>query len=246
MSDTEKRGAFLTDSLERHVLSPIETAEGIASDEYEEVEAERRAFERFKRRVATFDTTAYGVTSPTTRTWVRNERSRIVQRIRDAFRETVMSVDHYDALYGESLDEHFAAELSDELAAGLQQDTHSEFTHLYKSALLTATEEAIARRETVGDTFENEHDSLRVSHDALRAVLTELDGTHVPARFVTDFTATLDEVVRTRQRTLSNRSDSPRADGHDFCLYLYGNRDWTYPVLTAVTRLRGAVNGIVT
>ncbi|WP_436927513.1 DUF7260 family protein [Halosimplex amylolyticum] len=246
MSDAERKSALLADSLERYVLSPIETAEDIVSDEYDEVEAERRAFECFKQRVATFDTTAHGVTTLTTRTRIRDECSRAIQRIRNAFRETVMNVDHYDALYGESLDEHFAAELSNELASGLQQDAHSEFTYLYKSALLTATGQAITRRETVGDILKNEHDSLQASHDALRAVLSDLNGTHVPARFGTDFTATLDEVARTRQQTLSSRPESPRADGHDFCLYLYGNRDWTYPVLTALTRLRGAVNGVVT
>lgn len=232
-------------SLRDHVFRPVSTAEQLVATEHEEVDSERQAFERFRDRVVGIDTVSMSKSpTPGQRPGLVQSRSRSVERVRSAFRETVMSVDHYDDVYGEPLDEHFAAELSSELAAGLQQDAHSQFTDLYKRTLVAAVRSAIDRRETFCDSLESERTSLEASRDALDAAMDELDGTRVPAGVGGDFTDTLDDVARRRQEALAGRTSSPRTDGHDLCVYLYGECDWTYPVLTALTRLRGAVNGL--
>jgi hypothetical protein len=229
------------------VLQPLATAESTLDNEYEEVTAERRAFEQFKKRVAGIETVSD--TAPmttTTRRTLCEKRSRGAERVRSAFRETVMDVDHYDEIYGESLIEHAKAELSADIAAGLRRDAQLQFTHLYKRTLQAAVEAAIEQRETVCTILTNERDSLSRSRDGLRAILDELDGTRVPAGTRAEFTDALDEIASQRQETVASRTGSPRTDGHDLCAYLYAECAWTYPVLTAVTRLRGAVNGVVT
>ena len=245
MSDTEQVGIPPGESLRRHVLDPLATAESTLDNEYEEVAAERHAFEQFKKRVAGIETVSDTAAMTTTRRPLDEKRSRSAERVRSAFRETVMDVDHYDEVYGESLIEHAAAELSPDIAAGLRRDAHLQFTHLYKRTLLAAVESAIEQRETVCAILDNERDSLSRSRDGLRAVLDELDGTRVPGGTRAEFTDALDEIAGQRQETVTSRTGSPRTDGHDLCAYLYAECSWTYPVLTAVTRLRGAVTGVI-
>jgi hypothetical protein len=245
MSDTEQVGLSLEESLQSHVLAPLATAESVLDQEYEEVDAERRAFEEFRERVAGIETIANASAIPATRAPLTENRSRAPERVRSAFRETVMAVEHYDEVYGESLVEHVAAELADELAAGLRRDAHLHFTPLFKRTLLTAIDSAIDQRETFCSILAGERESLTRSRDGLLTISDELDGTRVPAGAKIDLTEALDEIASQRQETFAGRTASPRTNGHDLCAYLYGDCNWTYPVLTAVTRLRGAVNGVV-
>jgi hypothetical protein len=244
MSDTEQVGLPPEESLRRHVLAPLETAESVLDQEYEELDAERRAFEAFRGRVAGIEIITTASAVPATRSPLAENRSRAPERVRSAYRETVMSVDHYEQMYGESLVENVAAELSDEIAAGLRRGAHLQFTPLFKRTLLTAVDSAIDQRESFCTILAGERDSLARSRDGLQAILDELDGTRVPTSTETDFTDALDEIASQRQETFAGRTASPRTNGHDLCAYLYTDCPWTYPVLTAVTRLRGAVNGV--
>ena len=246
MIDTEQVGVPPEKSLRRHVLSPISISESVLDGVYEEVDAERHAFEQFKGRVAAGETVSTASAAPATRAPLSEKRSRAADRLRSAYRETVMNVDHYDEVYGESLVENIAAELSRDIAARLRRDAHMQFTPFFKRTLLTAVASAIDQRKTFCEILDGEHDSLTRSRNRLLAILDELDGVRVPAGVEVDFTDALDEVAHDRQATFAGRTASPRTDGHDLCGYLYTHCDWTYPVLTAVTRLRGAVNGVVT
>lgn len=246
MGATRRTEDSITASLRAHVSEPVSTAEAVVAEEYEEVEAERAAFEAFADRVGGLDTVSMARPTPQSqRPGLVQSRPRCGQRLRSAFRETVMSVEHYDDLYGETLEEHFAAELSPELLAGLQEGAGSQFTDLYKRTLLGAVETAVDQRETFCEILDNERASLETSAGELEALVDDLDGTRVPAAHRGEFADTLDEVARQRQETFAGRTSSPRTDGHDLCSYLYADCAWTYPVLTAVTRLRGTVNGLV-
>jgi len=246
MSDTEQMGLPLEESLRRHVLAPLVTAESVLIRESEEADTERGAFEQFKRQVAAVETVSDVSAVPSMRAPLHGGRSRAAERVRCAFRDTVMSVDHYDDVYGESFIEHTAAELSEEIAAGLRRDAHLRFTPLFKRTLIAAVDSAIDQRETFCTILAGERESLSGGRDGLLAILDELDGTRVPAGIETDFTDALDEIASQRQETFAGRTALPRTDGHDLCNYLYTDCVWTYPVLTAVTRLRGAANGVVT
>jgi len=246
MSATRRTEDSIAASLRDHVSEPVSTAEAVVAAEFAEVDAERAAFEAFEDRVAGIDTVSMSRSTPASqRPGLVQARPQCAERVRNAFRETVMSVDHYDALYGETLDEHFAAELSPDLLAGLQEGAGSQFTDLYKRTLLGAIETAIDQRETFCDILDNERDSLETSAAAIETLVDDLDGTRVRPQNRAEFADALDEIARQRQETFAGRTSSPRTDGHDLCDYLYGNCEWTYPVLTAVTRLRSTVNGLV-
>jgi hypothetical protein len=98
-----------------------------------------------------------------------------------------MAVDHYDEVYRETLEEHFAAEL----LAGLRAEGQSQFTDLDKRTLLAAIGSAVDQRETFCELLDNERASLESSSEALAAVVEDLDGTRVPAHVSIDFTERL-------------------------------------------------------
>lgn len=155
-----------------------------------------------------------------------------------------MSVDRSDEVYGESLIEHAGAELSGNVAAGLRREAHLQFTPCSsrRSRQRSTTLSADARRSAL---FGGERESRPRNREGLLATLDELDGPHIPAGGRVDFTEALDGLANQRRGTFAGRPASTRTHGHDRCNYLYANCDWTYPVLTAVTRLRGTVNGVV-
>lgn len=147
------RDSSTVDALRKRVQTPIRVAEQIVENERAEVEAERRAYTHFKERVAEVETVPASGSAQlgTPRTHAGEGSSRGCERVRHAFVETVTSVDHYEEVYGETPDEHAAAELSPEVAAGLQADTETSFTELYKTRLTAAIDSAIAGREAFLD-----------------------------------------------------------------------------------------------
>lgn len=242
MDTTREANDPLVPSLREHVLEPLSTAERAVEEERTEVNAEQKAYTEFKQRVAGIETVTMPADGPgpAARTPVVETRSRQDERLRNAFRQTVMSVDHYEAVYGEPLEEHAARELSAEVAAPLRQDTTTRFTELYKTALTSAVEDAVSDREAFCDRLDDELASLVSARESLADRIDSIDGTSVFAHDRPELSAELDAVAQARQETIQGRNHSPRADGHDLCHYLYRDYSWTYPVLTAVARFRNA------
>lgn len=231
----------LTVFFREYVLTPLSTAETVVEAEREEVHAERRAWARFKERIAGIETVSTSRSTPTTRTYRVEGQNRGRERTRAAYRETVMSVDHYDELYGETLEEHAAAELSADIAAGLRREATTPFSEWYKTALTAAVETTIAHRERFSAELDAEAESLAASKPTLDEILSSCEGPRIPAGRRADFEDQLEEVARERQEVIQQRTPLSRTDGHDLCRYLYHDQEWTYPVLTAVARLRNAV-----
>lgn len=239
MADTTSARPPVAAALRDHVLDPISTAASLVAEERSEVRAEREAFAQFKQRVAGIDTAA--TTSRSRRAPVLDSPRRRWDRVRSAFRETVMGVSHYDDVYGESLPEHVAGELTPELAAGVSDGQATAFTPLYKRALVAATGNAIEARERFCATLDDELASLRTHREDLADLVATVDGASVPAWHREEFAARLDDIARSRQETLKSRTPASRTDGHDLSTYLYRDQHWTYPVLTAVARFRRSV-----
>jgi len=240
MVETEQERICLVKSLRRHVLTPLSDAQSFIQREYEEVEAERQAFQQFKECVASIDIVSPPSTVPRRRTVSRTADPKPEDQLRNAYRETVMSVSHYDDVYGESLDTNFTAELSITLP-GQQRDSPL-FTEVYKTELTAAVSRVLAQRETFCDSLQREQNSLANGREELTDLLDNLDGPRIPSWHAADFEKRLSRCAQTRQETLQTRDQSRHTDGHDLCSYLYREPAWTYPVLTAVARLRGAVN----
>ena len=228
-------------SLRGHVLAPLSTAEGIVEAEYAEVEAERRAFEQFSDRLATIDTVSTGRGGPGKPSTVVETSPEPVERLRGAFRETVLGVDHYEDRYGEPLVAHAAAELSADVATGFRRESGTPFTEFYKTALSRAVDSAIEGRARFCDLLDAEGRSLETGRESVADLLEDAGGPGAPTRYRGAFESTLDDLARSRQALIQRRDPTSRTDGHDICEYLYRDAEFTYPVLTAVTRFRTAV-----
>lgn len=227
-------------SLHEHVLTSLSEARSTVECEQDELEAERRAFVQFKDRITGIESVPPSRSSPapTTRTYPTKSRPRSDEGARAAFCETVMSVNHYEEVYDESLEEHAAAELSPEVAAGLRCETVTPFTEWYKSTLTSAVDAATAQREAFCDQLNIELQSLDESRTAFTELFDACDGPSVPTRYRSEFRSRLDDIAWTRQKVIQRRPHSVLTDGHDLCEYLYHSHDWTYPVLIAVARFR--------
>ncbi|WP_049931143.1 DUF7260 family protein [Halosimplex carlsbadense] len=227
-------------SLRDHVLEPLSTATEIVDREHAEVEAERRAFARFGDRVAGIETETPSASEPGQRQMLVDTPSNRTERLRSAFRESVMSVDHYEERYGESLVEHVAAELTADVAAGFRRNSGAAFTEFYKSTLTSAVANAVDGRERLCDQLDGERSSLEASRRALDDLVENCGGPWSETATV-GIEPELDEIAQQRQALVQRRDPVSGTDGHDLCDYVYGNADWTYPVLTAITRFRTAV-----
>jgi hypothetical protein len=228
-------------SLRDHVLGPLSTAEGVVEAEYAEVEAERRAFEQFADRLASIETISTARGGPGQPRTVVETSSQPVERLRSAFRETVMGVDHYEECYGEPLVAHAAAELSADVATGFRPESAAPFTEFYKTALSRAVDSAIEGRERYCDLLDDERASLETARETLSDLVDDAGGPGDPTRLRGEFESTLDDLARERQALIQRRDPTSRTDGHEVCAYLYREAEWTYPVLTAVTRFRTVV-----
>jgi hypothetical protein len=242
MDTSTRSGDPIAETLREHVRSPIEVATTCLNGEYEEVEAELAAYRRFKDRVASIDTASTPRSpEPGPRRHGRQGQGQAVEAVRTAFRETVMGVEHYEGVYGESLVEHAAAELSAEAAVVFRGEPATPFTELTSRVLRSTVTRAIEQREAFLTTLAGEREFLETSGKALTDLIEDYETVPAPDSNRSEVTDRLDDLAADRQKMLRNRTAGVRTDGHDLCEYLYRNQEWTYPVLMAITRFRTAV-----
>lgn len=209
--------------------------------------AERRAFERFERRVESAEavepTGAEVGGGVATRGHAYDGDG--LSAVESAYRETVMSVEHYEADYGEALRENMAAELGPDVA-GAVLDGRVLHPQL-KAAIVSKCREAREHRTAVLRDVDDEVEALETAHEELDRVessVERLDGTPLLEKSfedlrreyetLGDLAADCETVVAQRQATVAERDPSPNPDeGHDFHAYLYEPLDVSYPVLSA-------------
>ena len=105
---------------------------------------------------------------------------------------------------------------------------------------IDAAIEAADRRERFADQVETERESIECADRTLSELVDRLGPTGLAASDRRWFHDRVDDLVTRRQDRLRSRS-AARQDGHDLCGYVYAEEAWTYPVLTAVARLRNSV-----
>jgi len=168
----------------------------------------------------------------------------------DAYRESVMSVDHFEEEYDESLQRHMAAELSVEIAQAVT--SQQTLTPLLKQSLIRASQTAVVRRDDLLTELSAEADSLNEAETKLsRFADATLAVPEPPISGSFDTLATIwrdmramereyDQYCRERQAHIRDRRvrvGTP--DGVGFCGYVYEDLNVTYPVLMEiVTQLR--------
>ncbi|EMA59080.1 DUF7260 family protein [Halorubrum lipolyticum] len=166
--------------------------------------------------------------------------------VRDAYRETVMSVPHYEDEYDDTYERSVAEEFSPELAYALTRG--SRFHAECKRSLLDATKTATEERERFADTVRSEAESVERAASRLTPIRSEVAST-ARREFSEDGFGTLDayrarsealiddcdRIAARRQRELaSHERDLAIAGDIDVPTYLYQDLSATYPVLATV------------
>ncbi|EMA19677.1 DUF7260 family protein [Haloarcula argentinensis] len=229
----------------------IEQALAVVQREVDCIAAELSAFRRFRSRIVSIeptvqsagiaDTAAGGVSALSAR---RPKPEASLRAVREAYRETVMAVPHFEAEYDDSLEANMSMEFGPEL--GTQIATGTRLTPQLYEALLTASEGARDERETLLPALEDERESLQ----SVRATLDDCErrgaALGANARRTTDsarldsidgqlaeIEADCEAVAATRQQQLHSRSAAALSgvDGTSLARYLYGDCPVTCPAL---------------
>lgn len=159
-------------------LATLEEGIQWAETEHRLLREERTALESFDARLETIEPAAASQPSPgpgaiRTLGSTGGSGGERLAAVRDAYRETVMSVDHYEAEYGESFERHVHSEFGPDLAEAL--DHGSSLPPPVYRRLRTAVADAIESRERVLELLAAERDGLREVRAALGPARKKLE-----------------------------------------------------------------------
>lgn len=210
------------------------------ADEQSFLGAECEAFEEFRDVVSLARTTAG--TDP--------ESATETERLRAAYRETVMSSPDFEGGYGESLAESLENEFSASVANALLLE--DRVTQRLKRDLLVGTNEAIERRGRVRDALDAERESVERVGRELADIERTLQDTPVPSLRTLSFeefvetwetcealTARCERLLEERQSVIADlQAAIGPSTTHALNEYLYGELETTYPALRAIARTR--------
>ncbi len=225
--------------------------------ERDRTRTEARAFGRFARRLDRIDTAAPAATvrepaaGPRTTTLVRPpDAGEGIRAVREAYRETVMAVPHYEEEYDEPLAENVAAEFDPDAAAALAAG--DRLTPQVEAALSQAATDAREGREELIASLDAEIASLEDRGEAISELersLGRLDDRPLPDQSFDELRERWGEVDRLRtelEGVLADRQDEIRSgrtlrggfpDPWTMYAYFYQSIPTTHPVLREGTRL---------
>jgi len=229
-------------------LSFVPEARAVVREEHSRATAERDAFQRFRRRVASLDVTPTrmpdgGQTLGVGTLSVSEPPDERLARVRDAYRETVMAVDHYGAEYDEPLATNLGAEFGEGVAEALVNG--QTLTPALRTTLVEGASDASDRRAKLCRALDTEADTLRESAATLREVertVEAADGPTLSESYdsltrrwdrLQEAEATVEGVLAEQQSDLHEEYGvAPRLGGpvslHE---YLYADESYTHPVL---------------
>ena len=251
-------------------IAQLRDARAALDTERTRTTAERDAFARFARRVDAIEgdqartPSASGskpsgapgnaATIGTRQHQQRQQRqpSQGLREVRNAYRETVMAVDHYEEEYDEALRENLAAEFGEEVATAVCETP--QLTPPLQRALLGKSREAYDERVRLLDTLDEEGSRLaaarerltdlemareEVERDVLERPSTTLSFPEVYRAWhrLRDLEVECEEFLDDRQRFVHETGTFGTFDATDFYGYLYDSIEATYPVLVAGTSL---------
>jgi hypothetical protein len=239
-------------------LSFVPEARAVVREEHSRAKAERDAFERFRRRVASLDVTPTrmsdgGQTLGVGTLSVSEPPDERLSRVRDAYRETVMAVDHYGAEYDEPLATNLGAEFGEGVAEALVNG--QTLTPALRSTLVEGASDASDRRAKLCRALDSEADTLRESAASLREVERTVEAADGPTlsesydsltrrwNRLQEAEGTVEGVLAEQQSGLHEEYGvAPRLGGpvslHE---YLYADEAYTHPVLAEGANLLEAL-----
>lgn len=250
-------------------LTYVQNASRTCQREQRRVLDERDAFVEFADRVESLEPVsaessaafASGSSPGLNRTiGFGNTADVTLRRVLSIYRDTVMSVPHYEADYDETVAESISTELGSDTAISLA--TNGTLSQPAQHALVEHSREAAEARDSLADAIETEIDALSDIDTELTAIdrrrrqlvehLTEVNINKIGAAIdiwkqLDDLEAETQTVATERQQSLQEppmRMDPAISDGDEmtFYDYLYGNTEGPrHPVLTQITDLISSI-----
>ena len=255
-------------------LAFIPDARAVLRNERERTADERDAFARFARRIANLDVTATqgfaaqggganrdqglgpgpGVGTLTLSGGGGKPPDDSLAQVRQAYRETVMSVDHYEEEYGESMAENVSAEFGESVAIALEEA--ETFTPGLRQTLVDGAETARDRRNSLVRATEQEEATLREAASTLSDVESDVESVESGSTLSLSFEQLMDRwghlydleqecetMLQERQKSIRSGYGVPlRLDGPiSLQEYLYDSLPVTHPVLAEATRVLESV-----
>lgn len=225
----------------------LDRAHEVLAAERRKLLAERDAFAAFESRISDLASDATRGTGVLERSLlVESTDSTGIDRVRQAYEATVMSVEHFDE-YGDPFERHVQTEFGPECAQALCAER--DFTPQLKQALLNASAEARERRTALATTIEEEADVVEQVErfvEEVRPVPTvsgdeSFDRLCELREALCAHGARGESLLAERQGSLHQSwagvSRQNHIDPKSFNEYLYEPLPVTYPVLDALTRV---------
>ena len=246
----------------RFVPTHVRSAIAVVETEHERTTTERDAFAKFADYLSDIDVSSVDLRPEHThqtfaQTLVPETAGHAesqLARIRDAYRDTVMSVPHYQEDYGDSFPESFAEEFGPEVAAAVT--TSDQVTPHLQDRLIEATHHARESRHALLQGLNNEHAALEAANENLTQLGADLDDVLSTQSYHTwsdeELAATRD-CLHTREQECNRLAADRQTTLHDqrvpsthhidleFTEYLYESLPVAYPVLTDITDLVGTL-----
>ncbi|OYR66989.1 hypothetical protein DJ71_21805 [Halorubrum sp. E3] len=262
-------GLMLTGLAALIALSYVRDATGKCRREKRRVLDERDAFSEFADRVAALDLGSVPSLTPDSGGPVRRFHrttesgkpvSITLQRVISIYRETVMSVTHYEREYDETVSESLTAELGPDTVMSLA--ANKNLSPPAQNALVSRSREAADARDSLADAIEVELDALADVESELstidrrrRRLISHLDEVNVDEtgaaldiwHQLNDLEIETEKVATERQRSLRNspmQIDTGIVDTGEMAFYdyLYGSTDGpSHPVLAQIADLTAEI-----
>jgi hypothetical protein len=215
-------------------LAHIKTARSVLEEERERIREEAEAFATFAREVADVEAASRPLADggPMVRT-VRPPSDDGIEAVKEAYRDTVMSVPHYDAEYDESLSRNMRLEFGDDVAGAVDR---GRTAHDQRMSLLDQLDtEAEALDDADGTLEQCRRTADRIADAPLERYA--FDELAAEWRLLEDRREAADTLLSDRQETIQerDRENGTRRRGPSFEEYLYDPMDVTHPVLAAGT-----------
>lgn len=234
------------------IITRIPDAVNVISEERTQIVNEQEAFEQFSQRVAAIQPGESGLsvsTSPGMQntkfglgTIAKNGHSSSMDRlpqIREAYRETVMALPHYETEYGESIVENMSNEIGPSVTQAVL--TGDVLSSQLKTTLQQKSLQAAKERSDFLSLLDYERDSVDTAHQSLRRIqktVTEIDESLYPRPIseivqswerLEDLECNCKSILVGRQSAIHSTPREPAP--HYLQGYLYRSREWTFPVL---------------
>jgi len=222
----------------------IAEARSLVAEERERTVAERDALTAFERRVSGMEVSQSIPTGNTAVAMTSGPGDRQLEQVREAYRETVMSVPHYETEYDEPIEVNMSAEFGQEVAAAVFDG--NRFTGQVKQGLLSQCNEARRRRAELIGALKREERRLSGAREELGDVEAALEAEtpeSIEDRTFPELSDRWDRLERVEDRCrnvledhAATRRGTPE-DRPEFREYVYRSLPTEYPVLSDGTRL---------